>query len=81
MVEDGLVYLSGHLHDFAFLHMHDMYTLHQGKHLEIGTGTNQSCGSGFSILSESVSDPIRIQCFDDQKLKEKNSLDIFLSLF
>jgi hypothetical protein len=39
VVEDGLVYLSGHLHDLAIFHMRDMYTLHEGKHLEIGTDT------------------------------------------
>ncbi len=46
----------------------------------------QSCGSGFiesgyGSGSSISSDPIRIQGFDDQKLKKKNTAEHFLSLF
>ncbi len=75
MVEDGLVYLSGHLHDFAIFRMHDMYTLHQGQHLEIGTVQEQTRAVDPGSLNpdpafEVNPDPIRIQGFDDQKLKD-----------
>ncbi len=53
------------------------------KKVEENAALNQSCWSGygsvFSILSES--DPIRIQGFDDRKLKKKYSRKIFLSFF
>jgi hypothetical protein len=44
--------------------------------------SNQSCGSGF-IESEygSGSNPVRIQSFDDQKLKKNITAEIFFSFF
>jgi hypothetical protein len=45
---------------------------------------NQSCGSGFIYSgsgSSISSDPIRIQGFDDQKLKKKNTAEHFSSKF
>jgi hypothetical protein len=48
----------------------------------------QNCGSGFTDLDPAFQvdpdtdpDPIRIQGFDDQKVKKKNTAEIFLYLF
>jgi hypothetical protein len=49
-----------------------------------GMGKNQDPGSGINILDLQrwvQVNPIRIQGFDDQKLKEKNSAENFCSSF
>ncbi len=53
----------------------------QNRYMVLSCAAHQSCGSEFiesgsSILSESGPDPIRIQGFDDQKLKKKIQLQI-----